>query len=38
MNRRELVYTILGFIAFMILYWKLLSNTFVPIDPHINDI
>ena len=37
MNRRELAYTIIIFIIFMILYYILLSNSFVPINPHIND-
>jgi len=37
MNRKELLYTILGFILFMIFYWIILSNSFVPISPHIND-
>lgn len=37
MNRRELAYIISIFVIFMILYYILLSNSFVPINPHIND-
>ncbi len=38
MNRRELAYTILGFILFMIFYWFILSNSFIPEKPHITDV